>query len=125
MHFSEPMTDFRVRLYTDDDRQSVEVEFSIHHSAWHMKVEHGMSRATLGDLVSYLHDQFYQGEQNLLDDWLQIVDSVNLERSNVLTLKTVDRLVGRGAEQASPEELEGMPRRPQAAAPRPRAGKSA
>ena len=124
MYFSEPMTDFRARLYTDNG-QSVEVEFNVHLSAWHMKVEHGVSRATLGELVSYLHDQFYRGEQESLDDWLQIVDSVNLERSNVLTLKTVDRLVGRGAEQAFPVELEGMPRRPQAAAPRPRAGKSA
>ena len=31
-------------------------------------------------MVSYLHDQFYRGEQEWLDDWLQVVNSVNLGR---------------------------------------------
>jgi len=59
--------------------------------------------------VGYLHDQFYRGEQEWLDDWLQIVDGMNLERPNLLTLKTVDRLLGRGAEEAPTPEFEGAP----------------
>jgi hypothetical protein len=29
------------------------------------------------------HGQFYRGEQEWLDNWLQVVDSVNLERSKL------------------------------------------
>jgi hypothetical protein len=44
-------------------------------------------------MVRYLHDQFYLGETKYLNDWLDAVDSTALsERSNTITLKTVDRL---------------------------------
>ena len=123
MYFSEPLTDFRAHLYTDDG-QSVELDFNVYASVWHVNVDHGVSRATLREMVTYLHDQFYRGEQEFRDDWLQIVDRVNLERPNMLILKTVDRLVGR-AEQASRQELEGVPQQPQGVSSLERAGDAA
>ena len=35
MYFSEPLTDFRTRLYTEDG-QSVEIDFNVRASVWEM-----------------------------------------------------------------------------------------
>jgi hypothetical protein len=94
MHFTEPQTDFRSQLFTDDGT-GVDIDFNTFASTWQLKLAPGMSRAALRDMVRYLHDQFYRGEHDWLDDWLQLADAIKLDRPNVLTLKTVGSLVPR------------------------------
>jgi hypothetical protein len=92
MNFSEPLGDFRARLYNDNG-QNIEVNFNAANSLWRLVVDKGTSREALRDMVRYLHDQFYLGETEYLNDWLDVVDNAALsERSNTITLKTVDRL---------------------------------
>ena len=94
MNFSEPLGDFRARLRLyNDNGQNIEVNFNAAHSLWHLVVDKGTSREALRDMVRYLHDQVYLGETEYLNDWLDVVDNAALsERSNTITLKTVDRL---------------------------------
>ena len=92
MYFSEPLTDFRTRLYTDDGASSVEVGYNVGTSRWQVVADKGLPKTTLSDMVSYLHEQFYLGEEDYLDDWLQVVDQAELSDRTTLTLKTVDRL---------------------------------
>jgi hypothetical protein len=94
MHFTEPQTDFRSQLFTDDGA-GVDIEFNAFASTWQMKLMPGLSRAALRDMVRYLHDQFYRGEQEWLDEWLQLAEAIKLDRPNVLTLKTVGSLTPR------------------------------
>jgi hypothetical protein len=96
MHFTEPQTDFRSQLFTDDGA-SVDIEFNAFASRWQIKLMPGLSRAELRDMVRYLHDQFYLGEQDWLDEWLQLADAIKLDRPNLLTLKTVRSLAPRAA----------------------------
>jgi hypothetical protein len=113
MYFSEPLTNFRARLYSDDD-QGVDIDFDVDTSVWHVSAEPGIGRETLRLLVRYLHDQFYRGEQPWLDDWMKLVDGAKLERPLRLRLKTVDRLVGPGeerAEETCPPEMARQPSR--------------
>lgn len=87
MYFSEPLTHFRSHLYTDDG-QGIGVDFNVYTATWHLRVDPGLSRDTLRVLVRYLHDQFYRGEPAWLDDWLRVVDSVQLDRPQRLTLRS-------------------------------------
>lgn len=91
MHFGEPLTDFRTQLYTDDGK-SIEVDFNVNASVWQLTAGKNTSRETLRDMVTYLHDQFYRGEQGFLQDWISIVDDAHLDDRIILKLKTVDRL---------------------------------
>jgi hypothetical protein len=91
MYFAEPLTDFRTHLYTDDG-QTIEVDFNVNASAWQLTAGKNMSRETLREIVAYLHDQFYRGEEGFLRDWLSVVEGANLDDRIVLKLKTVDRL---------------------------------
>lgn len=91
MYFSEPLTDFQARLFTDDGA-GIEVRFNINASLWHLVVPKGFSRQTLRDMVTYLHGLFYLGEAEYLSDWLRVVDAAGLNDTTTLTLKTVDRI---------------------------------
>lgn len=91
MYFSQPLGDFSSRLFSDDGT-NIEVNFSAGNSLWHLVVDKGMSRETLRDMVTHLHNQFYLGEAGYLDDWLAVADGADLSTRNTLTLKTVDRI---------------------------------
>lgn len=92
MYFEEPVTDFRTHLNTDDGDKA-EIDFSVDKSVWQLKADHGVSRQTLRDMVVYLHQQFYAGEDGFLRDWLSIIDDAAMGSEPVtIYLKTVDRL---------------------------------
>jgi hypothetical protein len=91
MYFSEPLTDFRARLHTDDG-QGIDVDFNVATGKWQLTVDEVVSTATLIQMVRYLHEQFYTGEQEYLNDWLDVVEGVKRGKSTTFTLKTVDRL---------------------------------
>jgi hypothetical protein len=92
MYFSEPLTDLRTRLHTDDGRESVEVHFHVDASKWHLVVPKGFSKETLRQMARYLQQQFYLGEDATLDDWLTVIDEADVAKGCTLTLKTVDRI---------------------------------
>ena len=91
MNFSEPLGDFRARLYGNDG-QDVEVQFNASTALWHIVVDKGLSRETLRDMVRYLHEQFYLAETEYLEDWLKVADNADLSTRHTITLKTVDRI---------------------------------
>jgi hypothetical protein len=91
MYFSEPLTDFRAQLFTDDG-QGIDLDFNVASATWRLAVDEAVSTATLSQLVTYLHEQFYAGEQELLNDWLDVVEGVKRGKKTTFTLKTVDRL---------------------------------
>jgi hypothetical protein len=90
MHFSEPLTDLRCRLYTDDG-QGIVVDFNARASVWRLKAGHGLSQAIVGSLVRYLHDQFYRGDRARLESWLQVVERSGDERPLLLVLTAPER----------------------------------
>lgn len=90
MYFSEPLTDLRCRLYTDDGHGIV-VDFNARASVWRLKAGPGLARETVRTLVMYLHDQFYRGDRARLDTWLQAVDHSGDERPLLLVLKAPER----------------------------------
>lgn len=91
MYFSEPLTDFRSRLYTDDG-QGIVVDFNVRASVWRLKIPDGISRETVHALVGHLHDQFYRGDADRLSAWRQVVEASSDERPQYLVLKAIDPL---------------------------------
>ena len=92
MYFSEPLTDFRAQLFTDDDGQSIDLDFNVDSGVWRVTVDEAVSTNTLAQMVRFLHEQFYVGEEDYLRDWLTVVESVKRGKSTVYRLQTVDRL---------------------------------
>jgi hypothetical protein len=91
MYFSEPISDFRAQLFTDDG-QGIDVDFNVATGMWQLTVEEAVSTATLSQMVRYLHEQFYSGEEEYLNDWLDVVEGVKRGKTTTYKLKTVDRL---------------------------------
>jgi hypothetical protein len=91
MHLSEPTTDFHARI-TGDDGQSVDAQYNVATGAWQLTADESVSRDTLTQMVTYLHDTFYPDEQEYLNDWLDVAEGVKRGKTTTFTLKTVDRL---------------------------------
>jgi hypothetical protein len=91
MHFTEPTIDFHARV-TGDDGQSIDAQFNVATGAWQLTADQSVSRDTLVKMVTYLHATFYPGEQEYLNDWLDVVEGVKRGKTTTFRLKTVDRL---------------------------------
>lgn len=91
MYFSEPLSDFHARLFSDDG-QSIDVQFNVGTGAWQLTADDAVSTSTLGQMVTYLHGEFYGGEQEYLNDWLDVIEGVKRGKTTTFKLKTVNRL---------------------------------
>ena len=91
MYFSEPLTDFRAQLFSDDGK-SIDVDFNAAAGRWRITAAETVPTDTLLQMVRYLHGEFYGGEEEYLNDWLDVVEGVKRGKTTTFTLKTVDRL---------------------------------